>query len=608
MNGNIDPKRQSLARDIKSMPLSNLLVCSLLGVLALQFAVFLQHGAVRSFLTFPIPILAGIVFGAVIGTAHHIIQRESQRTQDELAQKEKLNAALVKNRDRLSLAVERSHIWDWDVAHDDLYLSPGFAESLGYSKEELAIAMQGTTSNLLHPGDVESYRARLAAHFEDPSSGFLSEHRFRTKSGQYKWYLAFGHSKVDADGNVIRFAGATTDVSERVSLEMQLFQAQKTEAIGNLTGGVAHDFNNLLAVVMGNFELLREEITNPDHIQMIDAGLEATRRGADLTRSMLSFARKAQLDPEVADLNDVVRHAKNWMRSGLPETIHIELSLLAGLWQARLDTKLLENALLNLLLNAKDAMDGVGKLTIETANVRIDSAYADGRGAEILPGRYVMIAISDTGTGVPDDVLQHIFGPFFTTKPVGKGSGMGLPMVEGFVKQSGGTIHIHTAQDQGTTFKLYFPAVSDQMDEAVQTEAAAIQATEHGFHVLLVEDEEAVRTVLSSTLKGAGYVVTTADDGDDALKIYTGSPHFDALVTDIVMPGQLQGTGLAKAIRQISPDLPVIFMSGYAAEATTHGNGLRPQDTRLMKPVPRQDLLKAIADALSHSKPARQVN
>ncbi|MEQ6202423.1 ATP-binding protein [Sulfitobacter sp. HNIBRBA2951] len=602
MNGKIDPKRLGLARDIKTMPVKKLFVSALLGVLALQFAVFLQHGLIRSFFDYPVPIMAGVIFGLLIGTAHHIIRMENQRTLDELAQKEELTAALIANKERLSLAVERSHIWDWDVVTDQLYLSPGFAKCLGYSKDELAAEMQGTTANLLHPSDVEPYRARLAAHFKDPSNGFLSEHRFRTKSGQYKWFLAFGHSKVDSDGEVIRFAGATTDVSERVSLQMQLFQAQKTEAIGNLTGGVAHDFNNLLAIVMGNFELLREEITNPDHIQMIDAGLEATRRGADLTRSMLSFARKTQLEPEVADINTVVRHAKNWMRSGLPETVDIELALSADLWRARLDTKLLENTLLNLMLNAKDAMEGVGTLTIKTANLRNESAYADARGTEILPGRYVMVAISDTGTGVPADVLQHIFDPFFTTKPVGKGSGMGLPMVEGFVKQSGGTIHIYTAQGQGTTFKLYFPAICDRVDQADQTEAGAAQATEQGFHVLLVEDEDAVRAMLSATLAGAGYVVTTADNGDEALKIYTSSPHFDALVTDIAMPGQLQGADLAKAIRQISPDLPMIFISGCAAETAARGNGLRPHDTRLMKPVPRQDLLNAMADVLGRSK------
>jgi len=589
-------------QQLRGIALPKLAAIVLFCVILLQFAVFLQHGEFKHPLEFPIPIIFGILLGTALGISEHIIQSEKKRARNELAEKEQVIEALAISEARLTLAVNHSHIWDWDVVNDDLYLSPGFAKSLGYTEEELAVEMSGTTANLLHADDVERYRAKMTAHFEDPSKGFLNEHRFRTKSGQYQWFLSFGHSETDENGKAVRFVGASTDISDRVNLEERLHQSQKAEAIGNLTGGIAHDFNNLLAVTMGNLELLQDEIEDAEQLRMIDAGLEATRRGADLTGSMLSFARKARLNPVVVDLNNVVRHAKNWMRSGLPETVDIETSLLAGLWQVRLDTTMLESAILNLLLNAKDAMNAAGKLTIETANLRIDQAYADNRDQEIQPGRYVMIAVSDTGTGIPADVLPRIFDPFYSTKEVGKGSGMGLSMVEGFVKQSGGTVQIYTEKDQGTTFKLYFPALDSTPQDQTEPRKTSNSTMASGHHVLLVEDEPAVREVLAATLGSAGYQVTVAKNGDEALALYQQTPDFDVLVTDIVMPGALQGTGLAKAIRALNPELPMVFMSGYASEATVHGNGLRPQDIRLMKPVRKHDFLTAVASAIGQSE------
>lgn len=385
--------------------------------------------------------------------------------------------------------------------------------------------------------------------------------------------------------------------------EEQAHRSQKLESIGKLTGGVAHDFNNILAVIMGNLELLREEIHRPTQRELIDAGLDASHRGAELTRSMLAFARRARLTPVLLDLNAVALQAKNWMRRALPESVQIETSLLAGLWSANVDAASLENALLNLILNARDAVEGHGKVTIETANVRIDQAYVDSRNEPLEPGRYVMLAVSDTGTGIVQETLDSIFEPFFTTKPPGSGSGLGLSMVLGFVKQSGGTVQVYTEPGQGTTFKLYFPA-SDETASADAVPVRSIPLPAIGkSRILLAEDETAVRKMLIATLESAGYVVDPVGSGDAALALFQSDPHFDLLITDIVMPGNLQGTNLARAIRETHPDLPMIFMSGYAAEATVHGNGLRPEDIRLMKPVPRDDLLNAVARAL---KPASQ--
>ncbi|MFQ1702333.1 ATP-binding protein [Loktanella agnita] len=416
----------------------------------------------------------------------------------------------------------------------------------------------------------------------------------------------FHGQATDLGDGTYRIEGVLIDVNAEVAAQQDAERqakiaqsAQRMESIGKLTGGIAHDFNNLLAIIMGNLELLKDDEADIVRQRYIQAGLEATARGAALTRAMLAHARKARLAPEMLELNCVVRNSKNWMERALPAAIEIETSLLAGLWHTKLDRASLESALLNLLLNARDAMKGQGKLTIETANVRIDQSYADQRDEELQPGRYVMLAVSDTGSGIDPDTLKEIFSPFFTTKGPSGGSGMGLAMVEGFVKQSNGTVQVYTELGVGTTFKLYFPAVNAPAPCPSDDATARFDATAHDAgRILLVEDELQVRQVLATMLRSAGYDVVEAASGDDALRVFQSSAAFDLLVTDIVMPGTLQGTTLAKAIRALDPELPMIFLSGYASEATVHGNGLRPADIRLMKPVAKSDFLNAVADAL----------
>ncbi|MCC1495065.1 ATP-binding protein [Cognatishimia sp. F0-27] len=387
-------------------------------------------------------------------------------------------------------------------------------------------------------------------------------------------------------------------LEELRSSNERLLQAQKMESIGQLTGGVAHDFNNLLAVILGNLELV-DESEDPTEIKgFIEAAKSATHRGADLTKSLLSFARQASLEPAVFDINQMVRETKSWSSRVIPENIDVEISLLAGLWRATADPSLTQNALLNLILNAKDAMPLGGKMTIETSNVRIDDEYNELRGEDVEPGRYVMLAVSDTGEGISKDNIAQIFDPFFTTKPVGMGSGLGLSMVQGFLKQSGGTVRVYSEEGVGTTFKLYFKAVNKKKGETHRKNADAQSAVGISARVFVVEDEESVLEVITTTLKKAGYEIASARSGDEALRTWDDDPNFDLLVTDIVMPGDLQGTHLARTLRSRYPQLPVVFMSGYSSEATVHGNGLRPQDIRLMKPVRRADLLAAIRKAL----------
>ncbi|GHA58483.1 hypothetical protein GCM10008927_25150 [Amylibacter ulvae] len=518
----------------------------------------------------------------------------------ELEEKEKLYDILKLSEERFLLATKRSFVWDWDIDSDALYMSPGFAESLGYSSDELKQAMNGTTTNLLHPDDKEQYHRKLKAHLADPSVGYINEHRFRTKSGRYKWFLAIGQSVVDETGRAIRFNGTTSDISERIDLEAKLNQTQKMEAIGTLTGGIAHDFNNLLAIIMGNLELLKDEVNNPEHKQLIQNGMEASQRGAELTRNMLSFARKSRLEPAVIELNQLILNLKSWTGRTLSAAIEIETSLLAGLWPIEADRSSTESGLLNLILNARDAMPNGGKLTIETSNVRVDDDYVELRGEEIAPGRYVLLAVSDTGQGIETENLEAIFEPFFTTKAVGSGSGLGLSMLEGFMRQSGGTVRVYSELDVGTTFKLYFPACerAEVVEKTTNTTSPKRNVDDRPT-ILMVDDNIQALTAYRSMLMKAGFHIVDAVSGDEAYAKFVENPAVDLLLTDIVMPGELQGTTLSKELRKTKPDLPVIYMSGYAAEATVHGNGLRATDIRLMKPFGRTDLLRAINKALS---------
>jgi signal transduction histidine kinase/ActR/RegA family two-component response regulator len=421
--------------------------------------------------------------------------------------------------------------------------------------------------------------------------------------GGRRWWRISGVPIFDDGDQFLGYRGVATDITEQKDAAEQSRQLQRIDAIGRLTGGVAHDFNNLLAVILGNLEFLKGYKNNAESTESIDAAIEATLRGADLTRNLLSFARRATLEPKRVELNKLVRTTKNWAARVLPVTIEIETSLLAGLWEVEVDPASMDSALLNLFLNARDAMPNGGKLTIETANVRIDEDYVAERHEDLEPGRYVMLAVSDTGHGIEKKHLDQVFEPFFTTKAVGEGSGLGLSMVQGFVKQSGGTIRVHSEVNGGTTFKLYFKALT----EPAKTRDPGLDPFKilegKGEKLLLVEDDQEVMRVLQKTLTDAGFAVELASSGDQAYELFKTAPsHFDLVVTDIVMPGTLQGPALVKAIREIRPDIPCVFMSGYANEAAVHGNGLRPEDIRLMKPVRRVDLFRAVSRALSRTE------
>ncbi|GHA63045.1 hypothetical protein GCM10008927_30540 [Amylibacter ulvae] len=487
------------------------------------------------------------------------------------------------------------------------YISDQCEDIWGYTSLEMT-KDSGILVRAHDPADLDDMydaMADAATKLDD----FTRRFKITDRYGNVKWLEGRVTATHKAD-NVVYMDGLFLDVTKQVDAQSRLTEqarmahrAQKNESIGQLTGGVAHDFNNLLAIVLGNLELLRDKLSNEEHFELIDKGIAAIQRGSNLTRNMLAFARKAQLAPKAIDLNKLVRDTKDWTSQTLPATISIKMSLSKGLWQVEADPSSTESALLNLILNARDAMENAGVLTIETANVTIGDDYIDVHEEQLEPGRYVMLSVSDTGHGIPTHKLTSIFEPFFSTKAPGTGSGLGLSMVDGFMRQSGGTVQVYSEIGVGTSFKLYFPAFASEDKFIEKQKVRSVETITGSGKILVVEDEPEVLRVIVANLTNAGYAVTQASSGDQAKEIFDANPYFDLLLTDIVMPGNLQGTTLARAIREDHPDLPVVFMSGYASEATVHGNGLRPEDIRLMKPVGRAKLFAAIEKLLARRFP-----
>ena len=380
-------------------------------------------------------------------------------------------------------------------------------------------------------------------------------------------------------------------------LNQRLRQSQRLEAVGQLTGGIAHDFNNLLTVVLGNAELLAEQVADrPLQRQMAEMIVSAAQRGALLTQQLLAFARKQALDPRATDVNRLLAALDPMLRRTLGEHIEIETVRGAGLWLAMVDAGQLDNALLNLCLNARDAMPGGGRLTLETANAALDHSYAQ-RHPDVVPGQYVMLAVSDTGQGIAAENLAQVFEPFFTTKPKGKGTGLGLAMVYGFVKQSSGHVSIYSEPGQGTTVKLYLPRAPLGAAPATPPPQSPLPATGGHETVLVVEDDALVRQHACHELRALGYQVLAADGGKLALALIDAHDGIALLFTDVVMPG-MSGRDLAEAALARRAGLRVLYTSGYTENAIVHHGRLDPGVKLLPKPYRRAELARAVRAAL----------
>jgi PAS domain S-box-containing protein len=397
-------------------------------------------------------------------------------------------------------------------------------------------------------------------------------------------------------GDRLAVCSMLTDVTEQRKVEAQLRQSQRLEAVGQMTGGIAHDFNNLLTVIIGNAEMM-EETEDQVMRSLAEMARKAAERGAELTSRLLAFSRQQPLDPKAIDINVLISKMDGLMRRAIGGQLDIKTVLGDNLWHVFVDPSQLENALLNLAINARDAMPGGGRLTIETSNIRLDDAAVADE-ASFARGDYLLVTVSDTGTGMDKDTLAHAFEPFFTTKEVGKGSGLGLSMVYGFVKQSRGHIRIHSEPGLGTTVKIYLPRVADDVALAKQ-EIRDGSLPRGSERILLVEDDAMVRDMVVIQLRNLGYRVVSAVSGSEALEVLKREGGFDLLFTDVVMPGGLNGHQLAGEARKLSPSLRVIFTSGYAETAVVHDRRLDQGVHLLNKPYRRSDLAAKIRDALA---------
>jgi signal transduction histidine kinase len=382
--------------------------------------------------------------------------------------------------------------------------------------------------------------------------------------------------------------------------EEALRQSQKMEAVGQLTGGVAHDFNNLLQVIIGNLDTI--ERTLPEESARLkraaSQALKGARRAASLTQRLLAFSRRQPLDPKPVNVNALVTSLSELVHRTLGETVAVETVLAAGLWQVEVDPNELESAILNLAVNARDAMPEGGRLTIETANSHIDEAYASNY-AEVTPGQYVCISVSDTGKGMDEGTVARAFEPFFTTKPVGRGTGLGLSQVYGFVKQSGGHVKIYSEVGHGTTVKIYLPRLtSDGLAEEDAVGDALAPDAESEETILVVEDDDDVRTYSVDILRELGYRVIEAHDGPSALRLLERQTRVDLLFTDVVLPSGMTGAQVAEQARALRPGLKVLFTTGYARNAIIHQGRLDKGVKLITKPFASNELAAKVRDVL----------
>jgi PAS domain S-box-containing protein len=475
--------------------------------------------------------------------------------------------------------------------------NPACEKLFGYGAAEVI----GKNVNVLMPSPYREEHDRYVENFlrtgEKKIIGVGREVTGERKDGTtFPMDLSVGEAK--QDGEPI-FVGIVHDLSERKHTEAQLVQAQKMETVGQLSGGIAHDFNNLLTVVVGNAEILSDALrARPDLQGLADAVVQAGERGAELTQRLLAFSRRQTLQPSEIDCNALVKGMEKLLRRMLTETIAVTTTLEGDLWTAYADPGQLENAVLNLAINARDAMPDGGTLTITTGNVPLDARYRDLH-PEVNPGEYVMVAVTDDGTGMPKKVLDRVFEPFFTTKEVGKGSGLGLSMVYGFVKQSNGHVAIYSEPGLGTTVRIYLPAIANSAEKTpslVPTDTALAIGRET---VLVAEDDPFVRSYAVTCLSSLGYQVIEAVDGREALQRLSDGAEADILFTDVVMPGGINGWELAERARQNRPGLKVLLTSGYALETLAERGRLPKGAVILNKPYRKAELAKRLREALA---------
>lgn len=558
--------------------------------------------------------------------------------------RKRVEMELIVSNNRFRAAVNAVHGVLWTNSPDGRMQGEqsGWAGLTGQTQEEY---QDYGWADAVHPddrqGSVDSWNEAVAT-----KSTYIWEHRVRRNDGVYRNFAVRGVPILNENSEIIEWVGVHTDITdqreaeaalkehsanlereirhriraedqlrqlneglearvaseiaERRQAERALQQAQKMESIGQLTGGVAHDFNNLLQVVAGNLQLLAKDVAGNDRAERrVSNALAGVSRGAKLASQLLAFGRRQALEPRVINVGRFVAGMDDLIRRSIGEAVEVEVITAGGLWNTFADPAQVENALLNLAINARDAMNGAGKLTIEVGNASLDQDYARTH-AEVEPGQYVMLAVTDTGSGMTPDIIDKVFEPFFSTKPEGKGTGLGLSMVYGFVKQSGGHVKIYSEVGQGTTVKVYLPrSLADEDREVVVQDGPIVGGNET---VLVVEDDDEVRSIVVETLTELGYRVLTARDAQAGLTVAESGIPIDVIFTDVVMPGPLKSSEMARRAKERLPNLAILFTSGYTENSIVHGGKLDAGVELLSKPYTREALARRLRHVIANQK------
>jgi PAS domain S-box-containing protein len=488
--------------------------------------------------------------------------RPAQRSKAAEALQEQV-AALDATKRRLELALEgsRDGFWDLDLTTQQVFCSPRVAEIFGRSGE-MPHRLEWY-SEQVHPEERADLRDRWKGALIGYSSYYYAEHRLLTAEGHWLWVATRGKVvERDEDGRATRFVGILSDISERRQLEEQLAQSQKMDSIGRLAGGIAHDFNNLITGVLGYAELLRARLNDDPRGVYVDEIVKAANRAGNLTAQLLEFARRRVVEPRILDLNHCIADLEPMLRRLIGEDIQLDVQLGAALENVKLDPAQFEQILVNLAVNARDAMADGGRLTVATSNVQLDREYVR-QNPDATEGSHVVLVVTDTGHGMDDDTKWRIFEPFFTTKPRGKGTGLGLSTCYGIVVQAGGHLRVFSEPGSGASFRIYIPSVSERIATPARPVAATDPDNRGSETILLAEDEDVVRQVVEETLVERGYRVLSARDGREAVAISQATPHpIDLLLSDVVMP-HLNGRQVAEQVRAQRPEIRVLLMSGY---------------------------------------------